>query len=190
MMFVPVWRRFAAQRELVIRTSDSEAQLASLLQREIHELDPVIPLLSVRTLEHDLDENILVERLVATLSGFFGILALLLSAVGLYGVVAYTVTRRTREIGIRIAVGAAGRSVLWLVFRDVISMVFIGAAIGTVAAFIATRAVASMLYEVTATDPLSLAVAAIVLLTAALLASFIPARRAARIDPMSALRYE
>jgi ABC-type antimicrobial peptide transport system permease subunit len=80
--------------------------------------------------------------------------------------------------------------VLWLVFRDVISMVFIGAAIGTVAAFIATRAVASMLYEVTATDPLSLAVAAIVLLTAALLASFIPARRAARIDPMSALRYE
>ena len=83
------------------------------------ELDPVIPLLSVRTLEHDVNENILVEGLVATLSGFFGLLALLLSAVGLYGVVAYTVTRRTREIGIRIAVGANRRSVIGLIVWDV-----------------------------------------------------------------------
>ena len=190
MMFVPVWRRFAAQRELVIRTSDSETQLTSLLRREIHDLDPVIPLLGVRTLKHDLDENILVERLVATLSGFFGILALSLCAVGLYGVVAYTVTRRTREIGIRIAVGADRRSVLWLVFRDVISMVFIGATIGLIAALIATRTVASVLFGVSATDVISITAAVVVLLPAALLASFLPARRAAAIDPMAALRYE
>ena len=190
MMFIPVWRRFAAQRELVIRTADSESQLSTMLRRAIHDLDPVIPLLNLRTLEHDVDENILVERLVATLSGFFGLLALLLSAAGLYGVVAYTVTRRTREIGIRIAVGAARGSVLWLVFRDVMFMVFVGAAIGVLAAFIATRAAASILYGVSTTDPLSLSGAAIVLLAAALLASFLPARRAARIDPMAALRYE
>jgi predicted permease len=190
MMFVPVWRRFAAQRELVIRTSGSATQLAALLRREIHDLDPVIPLLNVHTLKQDVDQSILVERLIATLSGFFGVLALLLSAVGLYGVVAYTVTRRTREIGIRIAVGAARGSVLWLVFQDVILMVFIGAMIGMIAALIATHVIAGILYGVSATDPLSLVVAAIVLLAAALLASFIPARRAAGIDPMAALRYE
>jgi predicted permease len=190
MMFIPVWRRFAAQRELVIRTSGSATQLSALLRREIHDLDPVIPLLNIHTLKQDVDQSILVERLIATLSGFFGVLALLLSAVGLYGVVAYTVARRTREIGIRIAVGAARGSVLWLVFQDVILMVFIGAVIGMMTAFIATRAIAGFLYEVTATDPLSLIAAAIVLLAAALLASFIPARRAAGIDAMAALRYE
>jgi predicted permease len=190
MMSIPVWRRFAAQRDLVIRTSGSATQLSALLRREIHDLDPVIPLLSVRTLEHDVDESILVERLIATLSEFFGLLALLLSAVGLYGVVAYTVTRRTREIGIRIAVGAARGSVLWLVFQDVILMVFIGAVIGMVTAFIATRAIAGFLYGVSATDPLSLIAAGIVFLAAAILASFLPARRAAGIDPMAALRYE
>ncbi|HSU58409.1 MAG TPA: FtsX-like permease family protein [Bryobacteraceae bacterium] len=154
------------------------------------ELDTVIPLLSVRTLEHDVNENILVERLVATLSGFLGLLALLLSAVGLYGVVAYTVTRRTREIGIHIAVGANRRSVIGLIFWDVIAMIGIGAVIGTAAAFAATRAVGSILYGVSADDPVTVIAAGILLLGAALFASFIPARRAARIDPTAALRCE
>jgi predicted permease len=189
-MFIPVLRRFAEQRELMIRTAGSVPQFATLLQREIHALDPVIPLQNIRTLEHDVDESILVERLVATLSGLFGVLALLLSAVGLYGVIAYTVTRRTREIGIRIAIGARRSSVLWLVLRDVISMVFIGALIGTLAAFMATRAIAGILYGVSAQDPLSIIVAGFSLAVAALLASFLPARRAAKIDPAVALRYE
>jgi ABC-type antimicrobial peptide transport system permease subunit len=136
------------------------------------------------------DESILVERLVATLSGLFGVLALLLSAVGLYGVIAYTVTRRTREIGIRIAIGAPRSSVLWLVLRDVITMVFIGAVIGALAAFMATRAIAGILYGVSTQDPLSIIVAGFSLAVAALLSSFLPARRAAKIDPASALRYE
>ncbi len=190
MMFIPVWRRFAEQRELVIRTAGSAPQLTTSVRRAIHELDPVIPLLNIRTLEHDVDESILVERLIATLSGFFGVLALLLSAVGLYGVVAYTVTRRTREIGIRIAVGASRGSVLGLVFRDVIAMILIGAIIGTLAAFVATRAVGSILYGVRPDDPLTIAAAGLSLVTAAMIASFIPARRAGRIDPISALRYE
>jgi predicted permease len=189
-MFVPVWRRFAEERELVIRTAGSTAQLAALLRREIHSLDPVIPLQNIRTLEHDVDESILVERLVATLSGLFGLLALLLSAVGLYGVVAYAVTRRTREIGIRIAIGATRSSVLWLVLRDVFSMVLIGALIGTLAAFMATRAIAGILYGVSTQDPVSITVAGLSLAVAALLASFPPASRAAKIDPTVALRYE
>jgi predicted permease len=190
MMFIPVWRRFAEHRELVIRTTGSTPQLAALLRREIHSLDPVIPLQNIRTLEHDVDESILVERLVATLSGLFGALALLLSAVGLYGVIAYTVTRRTHEIGIRIAIGAPRSSVLWLVLRDVINMVLIGALIGALAAFMATRAIAGILYGVSTQDPLSIIVAGFSLTVAALVASFLPARRAAKIDPAVALRYE
>jgi predicted permease len=190
MMFIPIWRRFVHRSELVIRTSGSTAQLAALLQREIHALDPVIPLENLHTLEHDIDENILVERMVATLSGVFGVLALLLSAVGLYGVIAYTVTRRTREIGIRIAIGAPRQSVLWLVLRDVLSMVLIGGVIGSLAAFLATRAIESILYGVSAHDPLSLMAAGLSLAMAALAASFLPARRATKIDPTVALRYE
>jgi predicted permease len=190
MMFIPVWREFVGQRALVIRSAGSGTQLTALLLHEIHELDPVIPLLNIHRLEQDVDQSILVERLVATLSGFFGFLALLLSAVGLYGVVAYTVTRRTREIGIRIAIGAARGSVLSLVFGDVITMVLIGALIGTAAAFMATHAIAGMLYGVGAADPLSIIAAALSLVAAAILASIQPARRALRIDPMTALRYE
>jgi ABC-type antimicrobial peptide transport system permease subunit len=190
MMFIPLWRNFVHRSELVIRTSGSTAQLAALLRREIHALDPVIPLENLHTLEHDIDENILVERMVATLSGVFGVLALLLSAVGLYGVIAYTVTRRTREIGIRIAIGAPRQSVLWLVLRDVLSMVLIGGVIGSLAAFLATRAIASILYGVSAHDPLSLMAAGFSLAMAALVASFLPARRATKIDPTVALRYE
>lgn len=189
MMFIPVWRRFAEQRTLVIRTASSTALLSGQLRREIHQLDPVIPLLSIRTLEHDVNESVLVERLVATFSGFFGVLTLLLSAVGLYGVVAYRVTRRTREIGIRIAIGAAHDSVLWLIFRDVISMVFIGAVIGIAAAFLANRAIVSILYGVSAKDPLSIAAAGLCLLLAAMVASFLPARRAAKIDPISRMSH-
>jgi predicted permease len=190
MMFIPVWRRFAAQRELVIRASGPAPRLSTLLRKQIHGLDPAIPLLNMRTLEHDVNESILMERLVATLSGFFGVLALLLSAVGLYGVVAYTVTRRTREIGIRIAVGANRGSVLRLVFQDVIAMVFIGAAVGALAAFAATRAIGSILYGVSPDDPLSIVGAGLLLVGAATIASFIPARRAAKIDPIVALRYD
>ncbi len=190
MMFVPIWRRFAAQTELVIRTTGSATQLSDLLRREVHQLDPVIPLLNIHPFEQDLDQSILVERLVATLSGFFALLALLLSAVGLYGVVAYTVTRRTREIGIRIAIGAPRKSVLSLVFSDVIAMILLGALIGTAAAFLTTRAIAGMLYGVKAADPLSMMAAGLCLIVAAILASFLPARRAAKIDPIVALRYE
>ena len=108
----------------------------------------------------------------------------------MYGVVAYTVTRRTRENGIRVAVGAARGSVLWLVFRDAMTMVLAGAAIGAAAAFAATRAIAALLYNVGAQDPFSMISAAAILAGAALVASLLPAYRAAKVDPLIALRYE
>jgi ABC-type antimicrobial peptide transport system permease subunit len=190
MMFVPVWRRFAEQRALVIRTSGSASNLGALLRREVHQLDPAIPLLNVHSLEQDVDQSILVERLVATLSGFFGLLELLLSAVGLYGVVSYTVTRRTREIGVRIALGAARRSILLLIVADVITMLFLGALIGIAAAFLMVRAIGSMSYGVGSADPLSIVAAGLCLIVAAALASLFPARRVVKIDPIAALRYE
>jgi ABC-type antimicrobial peptide transport system permease subunit len=190
MMFIPVWRNFAEQRELVIRSAKPESQITALLRREIHGLDPVIPLLNVHTLEQDVDQSILVERLVTTLSGFFAVVALLLSVVGLYGVIAYTVARRTREIGIRMAIGASRASVVWLVFGDVVSMVIGGAIFGTVLAFMATHAIKSILYGVKPTDPFSIVLAATALVVAAIVASLLPARRAAQVDPIAALRYE
>jgi ABC-type antimicrobial peptide transport system permease subunit len=189
-MFVPVWRRFVGQTEVLIRTSGPTPQLASEVRREIQKLNPVVPLLNLRTLEHDVDENILVERLVATLSGLFGFLAVLLSALGMYGVIAYTVTRRTREIGIRIAIGAERASVLWLVLEDALFMVLVGGVIGAFGALLATRAIASILYGVSANDPTSIAAAGLCLTVAAIVASFLPARRASKIQPSAALRYE
>ncbi len=190
MMFIPIWRVSAQDSALVIRTTGSTPQLTALLRREIAALDPVIPLLNIRTLEHDVDQEILNERLIATLSGFFGALALLLSAVGLYGVISYAVTQRTREIGIRVALGAQRGSVLRMVFRGAAALVVTGAVIGVAVALALTRLVQSFLYDVGAQDPLSIALAVAILAAAAALAAYLPARRATRVDPMSALRYE
>jgi predicted permease len=190
MMFVPIWRRFAAQTDLLVRTSGPVPQLSLELRREVHKLDPVIPILNIRLMKHDVDESILAERLIATLSGFFGVLALMLSAIGLYGVVAYSVTRRTREIGIRIALGADRNAVLWLILKDGLLMIVIGAGIGAFAAFISTRAIAGMLFGVRANDPISIMATGFCLVAAAIVASFLPARRAARIEPSTALRYD
>ncbi len=190
MMFVPIWRRPPGRSVLLIRTIGSTPQLAALLRREIAALDPVIPLLSVRTLEHDVDQEILNERLIATLSGFFGGLALLLAAVGLYGVISYAVTQRTREIGIRVALGAQRGRLLRMVFGGAAALVITGAVVGVAAALAVTRLVQSFLYEVGAQDPLSIVSAVAILAAAAALAAYLPARRATRVDPMSALRYE
>jgi ABC-type antimicrobial peptide transport system permease subunit len=190
MVFVPVWRRFAFGRHLVIRSSDSAMQIETALRRELRNLDPVIPLLGVRTLAHDVDENILVERMVASLSAMFGALALVMCAVGLYGVVAYNVTCRTREIGIRIAVGSTPRSVVWLIVHEVITIVLAGTGLGALAAFLASRAIANVLFGVRTSDPWNLLGAGLILATIAVIGTFFPARRAMQIDPMQALRHE
>ena len=137
-----------------------------------------------------IDESILRERLMATLSGFFGLLALLLACIGLYGILSYGVASRTNEIGIRMALGAQGRAVLWLILREAVWLVLIGVAVGLPMIIATTRLVSTLLYGLKANDPASLGLAALVLFVVAMGAGYIPARRATRVDPLVALRYE
>jgi ABC-type antimicrobial peptide transport system permease subunit len=127
---------------------------------------------------------------VATLSGFFGLTALLLACIGLYGLMAYTVTRRTHEIGIRMALGAQARDVLRLVMQETLLLVLLGVALGLGAAVATTRLISSLLFGLSATDPATLSLAALLLVAVAALAGYLPARRAASVDPIVALREE
>lgn len=137
-----------------------------------------------------MDDVLVVERLVATLSTAFGVLATVLAAIGLYGVMAFLVARRTREIGVRMALGALTGDVLWLVMREVLIVAGLGILIGLPVALGLTRLVASQLYGVSPSDPLTILLAAFGILSIALLSGYLPARRAMRVDPLRALRYE
>ena len=156
----------------------------------VHNADPTLPITSFRTLEEQVDRSLNTERILATLSGAFGTLALLLSLVGIYGVMSFVVTQRTREIGIRIALGATGASAIWLVLRDAIVMIVAGMAIALPCVAALGHLVESQLFGVTPTDPVSVAQATLLLALAALGAAFIPAYRASRVNPNDALHLE
>ncbi|MGH7745540.1 MAG: FtsX-like permease family protein, partial [Candidatus Dormibacteria bacterium] len=149
-----------------------------------------LPLYDVKTESEQIDRLLFQERLVARLSGFFGLLALVLASVGLYGLLSYEVSRRTREIGVRMALGAQPGSVLKLVLRQGIVLAIAGAVLGIGVTLGVTRYLASMLFNVEAGDPLTIASVAILLILVAVAACYIPARRATRVDPMFALRHE
>ena len=149
-----------------------------------------VSLFSLRTLPQQVRENVFLDRFISVLSAAFACLATLLAAVGLYGVLAYTVSQRTREIGLRMALGAAPGRVRAMVLRQVGVMVLIGGAIGLAAAVGLGRLAQSLLFQLQGSDPLVLAAAAVSLTLVALAAGFIPAHRASQVDPMSALRYE
>jgi predicted permease len=160
------------------------------IRQAVREMDPNTPIFNPRTLDHQIDQSLLNDRLIATLSSAFGIVATLLAVIGLYGVMAFTVTRRTREIGVRMALGAMQGDVVWLVMREVLVLVGSGVALGLVAAWWLSRVVSSQLYGMTANDPVTIVGAAVILGAVALLAGYIPARRATRVNPVLALRYE
>jgi ABC-type antimicrobial peptide transport system permease subunit len=160
------------------------------LRGAVRELDSNLPILFLKTVDRQLDESLVTERLIATLSGLFGILATALAILGLYGVMAYMVTRRSREIGIRMALGAGTGSVVWLVMREVLVLVGVGIAVGLPAAIGLTRLVQAQLYGIEPTDRVSIAAATLLLAVVALLAGYLPARRASRYDPVRVLRYE
>src|ERR1035437_4658738 len=172
------------------RTAGDPRAVFAALRREVNGLDPALPITSLRTMEDRIDESLSAQRAMASLSAFFGILATLLAAIGLYGVMAYTVTRRTREIGIRLALGAGRASLLKLVLREVAILTVAGVVIAIPVALAVTRLVRSELYGIVPNDPFSIAAAALVLASVALLAGYIPAERATRVDPITALRYE
>jgi ABC-type antimicrobial peptide transport system permease subunit len=173
-----------------VRTAVPPLTVAPAIRRIVVTLDRNVPLTGPKTQTAQMEQSISPYRLIAVLCGFFAALALLLSGVGLYGVMAYTVTRRSGEIGIRMALGAARGDVLWMVLREALLLAAGGAALGLPAALAATRLVRSGLFGVEPNDPATLASAAAVLVAVAALAAFIPARRAATLDAMSVLRNE
>ncbi len=190
MVYVPIWRDGAGGRTLCIRTTGDPAHVIGAIRREAAALDPAIPITQTLTLSDQFDNSIAQERLLTTLCAFFGMLAVLLAAIGLYGVMAQAVARRVREIGIRMALGAQAPDVRWLILRETALMVACGAAIGLPAAFFTTRLVESFLFGLTPQDPLTIAGSTLLLLAVTAIAGYIPARRATRVDPMIALRYE
>jgi hypothetical protein len=173
-----------------VRTSASPSAAFGAAQRTVHDLDANLPVYNLRTLEQQIDRSLLVERFIATLSAAFGVVATLLAVIGLYGVMAFTVARRTREIGVRMALGAVRGDVIWLVMREVIVLVGAGVVLGLGSAWGLSRFVSSQLYGVTAGDPLTIAAAVLALGLVALMAGYVPARRATRVNPVLALRYE
>jgi predicted permease len=175
---------------LVVRAAVPAASLVATIRREIQTIDKNLTTSDIHTITQLLDSELLPERLLAKLSSFFSLLALLLSCIGLYGVMSYDVARRTHEIGIRMALGAQGRDVVGLVMRETLLLVVIGIIIGLGAALATTRLLTSLLYELKPNDPLTIALASLLLLTVAALAGYLPARRAARVDPMEALRHK
>ncbi len=173
-----------------VRASGAPQTLIPDLRRLMSDLAKDVPLSDVKTQEEQIAQTLVLERMFARLSTFFGLLALLLASVGLYGLMAYAVGRRTGEIGLRIALGAEHGDVLWMVLRESLAMVAAGSAFGLAAAWGLTRFISSMLYNLKALDPLTLTAAALVQFGIAALAGYIPARRATKVDPMVALRYE
>jgi predicted permease len=173
-----------------VRTAVRPDVIADSLRAAVRRVDATLPVTELKTMSTQIGESLFVERMVAALSAAFGLLATLLAAVGLYGVMSYAVTMRTREIGLRVALGADRRTVLLLVLQEVALLVAIGVAIGLPGGYGLGRIVQSQLFGLTARDPLTFALATFVLLATAFLAGLVPAARASRVDPMTALRYE
>jgi predicted permease len=172
------------------RTTQPPQEVADSLRRVVKGLDPSLPIFALKSMQLQVSESLSIDRLIALLSASFGLLAILMVAVGLYGVTAYSVVRRTREIGIRVALGATDKNVLRLVMHEVILMTGLGVAIGFPAAFALSQVARSWLFGLTPYDPLALTIATALLIAVTLLSGFLPARRATKVDPMVALRYE
>jgi predicted permease len=189
-IYLPLAQDFELDTVLFVRSAGDPKSLMARVRQEIKELDQELPVSDFRTLADWMTELNSEQRMTATLIGSFGLLALLLAAVGLYGVMSYTVAQRTQEIGIRLALGAQARDLLYLVVGRGMFLTVGGVAIGLAVAFVLTQIIASRLYGVSTTDPVCFIGAAAVLVAVAFTASYIPARRATKVDPMVVLHHE
>jgi predicted permease len=187
-IFNPMWQYGSAIYE--VRTFADAASLSAALRSAVQEVSPSLPPINIHTMTSLVDDTLQTDRFIEQLSTAFGLLAILLASIGLYGVMAYNVARRTREIGIRMALGAAPGDVRWQVLRETLVLVFIGIAIGVPTALAGARLVRSMLFGLGFADPLVIVAAVALLTLVAAVAGFLPARRASRVDPIVALRYE
>jgi predicted permease len=177
-------------KSFVVRTDGTPGSTMSGIRSAVAEMDPSIPIYSMKTMGDIVGDSLVKPRFLSLLLGAFSLIAIALAAIGIYGVMAYAVTQRTQEIGLRVALGATTRNVLGMVLGQGLRMTVIGLAVGLGGAFFLTRVMASLLFEVSLTDPLTFVVVGVGLTAVGLLACFVPARRAARVDPMIALRYE
>jgi len=175
---------------MVVRAEASSVNLAEIIRKEISAIDPEQPISNIRTLEQVVSKSVEGRRLTLILLGIFAGVSLLLAAVGIYGVMAFSVSKRTHEIGVRIALGAQGNDVLRLVVKHGMRLTLAGVAIGIFGALALTRVLANQLYQVKAADPIALAAVSVLLIGAAAAACYLPARRAMKVDPMEALRSE
>jgi predicted permease len=187
-VFIPNWGKISAT--FYVRTNIPSAATFALARNEIKQVDSAIPIYEMKTVEGQLDETLLTDRLIAMLSAGFGLVATLLASVGLYGVMAFVVAQRKKELGIRLALGAQPGVVIWMVMREVMLLLVIGLAVGIPAGLGLGKYVASQLYGIQATDPITASSAIILLTLVSAAAGLIPAQRASRIDPMLALRTE
>jgi hypothetical protein len=182
------------QMVLHVRVTGNAGEIARQVREAVQDIDRNVPLFEIHTLADEVDATLVRERLIATLSGFFGVVALVLVCVGLYGRMAFTVSRRTAEIGIRVALGATRSGVGWMIVRQTLTLVLAGITVGLPVAWmlgrLTSRQVSGVLFELTPTDPITMTGATILLVVVAVCAGLLPARHATRIDPIVALRNE
>ncbi len=188
--YIPHAQSFDSSRSLVVRTAGEPGPMLALVQRELVTYDAALPGFFGRTLEQHIGLAFLPSRMAGIVSAAFGLLALALSAIGIYGVVAYTVIQRTREMGIRMALGATGGQVLRLMLRQGMRLVALGTVVGVAGALALAQFVAGFLHGVSPADPVSFAAAILLLAAIALASCFVPSRRVLRVDPVEALRHE
>jgi putative ABC transport system permease protein len=181
----PWWASYVA-----IRTTGDPERLATALQNEVRALDPTLPVAGIQSMDQTVSESVGQPRFRTTLVGLFAITALLLAVIGIYGVISYGVGRRTREVGIRMALGAGGADILRLVLGEGAALMAAGLAAGLAGAVFLTRYLGTLLFDVRPIDPLTYVVVAALLLGSGLAACLVPARRATRVDPIEALRHE
>jgi predicted permease len=189
-MYVSVDQTYRGGLALVVRAPGAGPGVVSAVRQAVKEIDPRVPLYNVRTIEQHLTWAFWAQNMAASLAAAFGLLALALAAVGLYGVVSYTVARRTHELGIRVALGAQARDILRIVLGQGLALTLVGLGVGLVGAFALSTLVGSLLYGVSPADPATYILVALLLVCVALFACLVPARRATKVDPMTALRYE
>jgi predicted permease len=188
--FIPYGQDSDGPATFQIRTATDPTNVIAAVRQAAREVDSNLPLFNIKTLATQVDESLAQEHMISSVSSFFGLLALSLAAIGLYGVMAYAVSQRTHEIGVRMALGARRGDVLLMTLSQGLKLVLIGAGLGLAASLAVTRVIANQLFDVTPTDPVTFVGAPILLLTVALLACFAPARRATKVDPLVALRCE